>query len=106
MARHRIRRCQGCDYHASPTVGTVFEITRLPLTKWFAAIYLMTADKGGISAERLRKLIGVTWRTAQLMLDKRRQAIANQDRQYVLGLTMNSCVELDEAFIGGRTKGG
>ena len=66
----------------------------------------MTADKGGISAERVRKMIGVTWRTAQLMLDKLRRAMADQDRKYVLGLTMNGCVELDDAFVGGATKGG
>ena len=106
MTRHCIRRCRRCDYQASPTVGTLFENTRLPLHKWFAAIYLMSADKGGISAERLRKMIGVTWRTAQLMLDKLRRAMANQDRQYVLGLTMNACVELDDAFVGGHTQGG
>ena len=98
MTRHCIRRCRRCDYQASPTVGTLFENTRLPLHKWFAAIYLMSAGKGGISAERVRKMIGVTWRTAQLMLDKLRRAMANQDRQYVLGLTMNGCVELDDAF--------
>ena len=106
MTRHCLRRCPRCDYQASPTVGTLFENTWLPLHKWFAAIYLMSADKGGISAERLRKMIGVTWRTAQLMLDKLRRAMANQDRQYVLGLTMNGCVELDDAFIGGHTQGG
>ena len=58
MTRPCIRRCQRCDYQAPPTVGTLFEITRLPLHKWFTAIYLMSADKGGISAERLRKIIG------------------------------------------------
>lgn len=103
IERHRIRRCQGCDYQASSTVGTVFENIRLPLTKWFAAIDLMTADNGGISAERLRKMIGVTWRTAQLMLDKLRRAMAYQDCQYVHGVTMNSCVELDDALVGSST---
>ena len=106
LERHAIRQCRECAFQASPTAGTLFENTRLPLTKWFAAIYLATADKGGISAERLRKMIGVTWRTAQLMLDKIRRAMADRDRNYVLGVREDEHVELDDAFVGGRTRGG
>ena len=106
LARHRIRQCYRCQYQASPTVGTIFENTRLPLSKWFAAIYLCSADKGGISAERLRKLIDVQWRTAQLMLDKIRRAMGDRDRQYVLGIRHLDQVELDDAFVGGRGRGG
>ena len=83
-----------------------FENTRLPLTKWFVAIYLTTADKGGISAERLRKMIGLTWRTAQLMLDKIRRAMADRDQIYVLGIRPTDHVELDDALVGGRAQGG
>ncbi|MCY3883805.1 MAG: IS1595 family transposase, partial [Gammaproteobacteria bacterium] len=85
LKRHCIRQCASCAFQASPTAGTLFENTRLPLTKWFVAIYLATADKGGISAERLRKMIGVNWRTAQLMLDKIRNAMADRDKSYVSG---------------------
>ena len=106
LERHRIRQCQNCAFQASPTAGTLFENTRLPLPKWFAAIYLATADKGGISAERLRKMIGVTWRTAQLMLDKIRRAMGDRDRNYVLDVQDDEHVELDDAFVGGRTRGG
>lgn len=80
LSRQRIRQYYGCKYHASPMVGTLFENTRLPLSKWFAAIYLSSADKGGISVERLRKMINVQWRTAQLMMDKFRRAMANRKR--------------------------
>ena len=76
------------------------------MSKWFAAIYLCSADKGGISAERLRKLIDVQWRTAQLMLDKIRRAMGDRDRQYVLGIRHLDQVELDDAFVGGRGRGG
>ena len=47
-----------CGRQVSPTVGTVFEHTRLPLPKWFAATYLMATDKGGISTQGLSKTIG------------------------------------------------
>lgn len=39
LTRPRIRPCYGCMFHASTLVGTLFESTRLPLSKWFAAIY-------------------------------------------------------------------
>lgn len=46
----------------------MFDRSWVPLTKWFAAIYLVGIDKGDISALRLSKMIGVVWRTARLML--------------------------------------
>ena len=72
------------------------------MTTWFAAIYLMTTDKGGLSAERLRKMIGVCWRSAQRMLDKLRAAMADRDADY----TLRELVEVDDSFVGGRNTGG
>lgn len=74
LQRHRIRHCQRCGFQASPTAGTMFENTRLPLPKWFVAIYLLEAKNGKLPAEQLRKRINVTWRTARLMLNKLRRA--------------------------------
>lgn len=102
LTRRRLRSCRQCGHQTSPTAGTLFENTRLPMRKWFAAIYLMTSDKGGISAERLRKTIGVTWRAAQRMLDKLRAAMADRDADY----TLLDMVELDDCFIGGVDRGG
>ena len=65
--RH-LHECAKCGRQVSPTAGTVFEHTRLPLPKWIAAIYLMGADKGGISAQPRSKMIGVSWPTAYRML--------------------------------------
>ena len=100
--RRRLRKCRACHHQVSPTAGTLFENTRVPMTKWFAALYLMTADKGGLSAERLRKMIGVCWRTAQRMLDKLRAAMADRDAEYVL----KELVEVDDCLIGGKSTGG
>ena len=83
------------------TVGTVFEDARLPLTKWFSAINLMSADKVGISAVGLSSMIEVTWRTARSMLRKLRQAMDGRDQDYNLcGL-----VEVDDALVGGKRPG-
>ena len=100
--QHRhLRQCSACRHQTSVTAGTIFEHTKLPLTKWFAAIFLMSYDKGGISALRLSKLIGVTWRTASSMLRKLRMAMGDRDRAYCL----SGVIELDDAYVGGRQPG-
>ena len=102
LQRRCLHTCRQCHRQTSPTAGTIFENTRLPMTKWFAAMYLMTADKGGLSAERLRKMIGVTWRSAQRMLDQLRAAMADRDADH----TLVELVELDDCLVGGRHTGG
>jgi hypothetical protein len=47
LSRGHKRQCAHCRYQVSPTAGTVFHRTHAPLPKWFAALYLMSADKGG-----------------------------------------------------------
>lgn len=99
---HDLYDCQHCRYRTSVTAGTLFHSTKLPLTKWFTALYFVAVDKGGISAERLRLYIDVDWKTANLMLTKLRLAMGQRDGEYLL----SGIIELDEAFVGGKTTGG
>ena len=69
----------------------------MPLTKWFWAIYWISSDKGGVSALRLSKLIGTTWKTAFRILQKSRKAMGDRDFKYKL----SSTIKLDDAYIGG-----
>lgn len=101
LHRRLLRQCAECRHQVSVTAGTLFEHTKLPLPKWFAAIYLMAADKGGLSALRLSKLIGVSWPTAQSMLRKLRHAMGDRDRAYWL----SGLIEVDDAFVGGTRQG-
>ena len=94
-------QCSGCHKQHSVTADTVFHSTKLPLTKWFWAIYWVSSDKGGISALRLTKLIGVSWPTARLMLKKLRATMGHRDSLYRL----TEHIELDDAFVGGKQKG-
>lgn len=93
--------CSTCHRQVSVISGTLFHATKLPLTKWFWAIYWVGTDKGGISALRLSKLIGVTWKSAYLMLEKLRKAMGNRDSIYRL----SDIVELDDALVGGKKPG-
>ena len=61
-----MRAC--CGRQTSVTAGPLYHATKLPLTKWFWAIYRIAADKGNFSTLRLTKLIGASWPTAFAML--------------------------------------
>ncbi|WP_051314589.1 IS1595 family transposase [Alteribacter aurantiacus] len=95
-------QCKNCHYQASAIVGTIFERTRTSLLKWFMAIWQMATDKRGFSAKQLERNIGVTYKTAWLMLHKIREAMIEREHMYFL----NGIVELDEAFFGAPKKGG
>jgi transposase-like protein len=97
----KVFQCAQCRNQVSITAGTLFHATNLPLIKWFWAIYLTASDKGGISALRLAKLIGVSWPTARNLLRKIRIAMADRDSVYKL----NKLIEFDDAYIGGKRPG-
>ena len=94
-------QCSQCRYQISITAGTLFHSTNLPLVKWFWAIYLISTDKGGISALRLAKHIGVSWPTARQMLKRIRTAMADRDGPYRL----QNLIEFDDAYVGGKRAG-
>ena len=92
-------RCRDCNKKYSATVGTIFENTKIPLQKWFIAIYLLSAHKKGISSLQLSRDIDVTQKTAWFMLHRVREMLAVNDPQL-----FNSMVEIDETYIGGKRK--
>lgn len=94
-------QCARCRYPVSVTAGTLFHSTNVPLRKGFWAIDGVVSDKGGISALRLSKGLGVSWPTAQRMLRKRRIAMGHRDRLYRL----SDWLERDDAFVGGQRAG-
>ncbi|MDP4098698.1 transposase [Paenibacillus sp. P96] len=75
--------CASCAHQTSALVGTMFERTHLPLTKWFQALELFLLPDG-ISAMRLSQVIQVTYKTAWLMLHKIRHAIGEFDARELL----------------------
>lgn len=77
--------CLSCRYQCSVTAGTVMERSRVPLRKWFQAIDIMA--RTGMNATRLSKMIGVTYKTAWLMMHKLRDAMARRnDAELLSGL--------------------
>ena len=90
-------KCADCKKRFSCLVGTIFQNTKLPLQKWFMAMYLISSHKKGISSHQLARDIEVTQKTAWFILHKVRTLFAQCDTPVLEGE-----VELDEMYLGGR----
>src|ERR1700730_15343125 len=91
--------CDPCGYHFSATAGTIFHDSHLPLMKWFAAIYLLSESKKGMSANQLKRTLKVAYKTAWYLCHRIRAAVADAD----CSLLSNIC-EIDETYVGGKPK--
>jgi transposase-like protein len=100
--KRRLWKCPACRKQFTVTVGTIFEGSHVPLNKWLLAFYLLCSSKKGMSAHQLHRSIGVTYKTAWFMFHRIRHAMADPDFQRA----MTGVVEVDETYIGGKTKGG
>lgn len=94
--------CGACTGHFTVTVGTVFERSKVPLSKWWLAAHLMGSSKKGISAHQLHRMLGVTYKTAWFMAHRLREACRELTPSPLGG--DNKVIEADESYIGGRAK--
>lgn len=97
----QLRECLICGYQSSSIVGTVFEHTKLPLSVWFLAMYLMTQSKNAISTLELKRQLGVTYKTAWLLKHKLLQTMWQREEPRRL----DERVEIDDAYLGGERAG-
>lgn len=97
--RTRLYQCleKECGHQFSPTAGTIFHDSHLPLQKWFMAIALICEAKKSLSACQLQRHLGINYRTAWHLAHRIREAMAEHD--LVLG---GPAVEVDETFVGPR----
>ena len=92
-------RCKDktCRKDFTVTVKTVFENSKIPLSKWMAAIYIITAHKKGISSCQLARDIGVTQKTAWFMNHRIRVLMSEPVKDQ-----LTDFVEIDETYVGGK----
>ncbi len=73
--RPRVWQCNHCRHQMSLTGNTIFANTKLPLTKWFLAMHLLSQTKTGLSAMELKRQLGVKYDTAWMLKHKLLQAM-------------------------------
>ena len=98
--KHRpgLFQCGDCRQQFTVTVGTVFERSKISLSKWMLATHLMASSKKGMSAHQLHRSLGVTYKTAWFMWHRIREAMSS-DSPSGFG-SGGGVVEIDETFIG------
>lgn len=94
--------CANCGYQFSVTSGTMLHDTHLPLRKWFVATYLICESKKGISANQVKRTIDVSYKTAWYLCHRIRDAMAQARAD---APKLSDIIEVDETFVGGKTKG-
>ena len=102
LEKHDRWRCRGCNYQFTVTSGTIMHDSHLPLRKWFLAIYLMVESRKGMSANQLKRTLGVQYRTAWHLCHRIREAMGNDPME---GPALVGIVEVDETVVGGKAKG-
>lgn len=90
-------KCAECRATFTVRMGSVFEDSKIPLQKWFFAIYLCTSLKKGVSSIQLAKYLGVTQKTSWFMLQRIRYVFENGTFE-----KLKNQVEVDETYMGGR----
>jgi ribosomal protein L37AE/L43A len=95
-------QCSACRHQCSAISGSIFEATKLPLTRWFLAMHLLTQSKNNVAALELMRHLGVCYKTAWLMKHKLMEVMRVREDSRVL----DGRVEIDDAYLGGELPGG
>ena len=92
--------CNECKGQFTVTVGTVFERSKIPLSKWWMATHLLNSSKKGMSAHQIHRLLGVTYKTAWFMMHRIREAMRTEGLEPMGGDGTGGIVEADETYFG------
>jgi transposase-like protein len=96
--RPGVYQCAECRQQFTVTVGTVFERSKIPLTKWLAALFLIVSSKKGISAHQVHRMLGVSYKSTWFMMHRLREAMRSGALAPMGG--GGAIVEIDETYIG------
>lgn len=100
--RKGLYKCKACRKQFTVTVGTVFEDSRIPISKWLLAIHLIASSKKGMSAHQIHRNLGISYKAAWFMMHRLRYAMQSGP----LSDLMTGTVEIDETYVGARHKRG
>src|SRR5258708_413410 len=97
--RKGLYKCGACREQFTVTIGTIFEDSHIPISKWLMAIFILCSSKKSISAHQLHRMLKLTYKTAWFMAHRIRYAMGPK---MPLGKMLSGTVEIDETFIGGK----
>jgi hypothetical protein len=95
--RPGVYQCNACREQFSVTVGTVFERSKISLTKWLAALFLMVSSKKGVSAHQVHRMLGISYKSTWFMMHRLREAMRSGALAPMGG--EGQIVEIDETYI-------
>ncbi len=99
LKKRRQYDCNKCRKRFSVRAGTIFNDSHLPLRKWFMAVYIMVQSKKCVSALQLKRMLGVSYKTAWYLCHRIRVAMFDEDAAPLSGV-----IEVDETFVGGKKR--
>jgi transposase-like protein len=100
--RPGLHYCNECKGQFTATVGTVFERSKIPLTKWWFAMHLIGSSKKGISSHQLHRMLGISYKSTWFMMHRIREAMGDVAPSPIGGAS--SVIEADETYVGGKAK--
>ena len=99
--RKGLWKCRACRKQFTVKVGTIFEQSHIPVSKWLMALHLQCASKKGMSAHQFHRMLGVSYRAAWFMAHRLRHAMADP-----IMMPFSGTVEVDETYVGGKRRAG
>ncbi|HEV3038867.1 MAG TPA: IS1595 family transposase [Candidatus Angelobacter sp.] len=97
LATQKKFECMECGYQFSVLTGTIFHDTHLPIETWFMAVLLLIEARKGISANQVKRTLGISYKTAWYLNHRIRAAMKITDKPMLSGK-----VEMDETYVGGK----
>jgi transposase-like protein len=97
--RPGLYQCAECREQFTVTVKTVFERSKIPLSKWLAALFLLTSSKKGVSAHQIHRSLGISYKSSWFMMHRLREAMHTKELPPMGG--SGKVVEADETYFGG-----
>ncbi|HUZ75306.1 MAG TPA: IS1595 family transposase [Stellaceae bacterium] len=94
--------CKDCRKKFTAAVGTIYERSHIPMTKWLLATHLMCASKKAMSAHQLHRMLGLPYKTAWFMAMRIREGMRELSPAPMGG--EGQTVEIDETYVGGTWK--
>jgi len=97
--RKGLYKCGACRKPFTVTVGTIFEDSHLPISKWLMAFFIVCSSKKSISALQLSRMLKTTYKAAWFMAHRLRFAVSPE---MPLNQLLKGVVEVDETYVGGK----